>query len=83
MGCWHRIVLVVALVSATVTACLVAPGAGADPVEDARTARAETQAAADTAAQRYNEALSEQARRKPRSRGSKPRSRACGPVPRS
>jgi murein DD-endopeptidase MepM/ murein hydrolase activator NlpD len=62
MGCWHRIVLVVVLVSATATACLVAPGAGADPIEDARKARAETQAAADTAAQRYADALSEQAR---------------------
>ena len=62
MGCWHRILLVVALVGATATACLVAPGAGADPIEDARTARAETQAAADTAAQRYTDALSEQAR---------------------
>jgi len=58
----RRRAALVALSGALALTCLVAPAAVADPLDDARAKRAETQAAAVAAAQRYADAVAEQAR---------------------
>jgi murein DD-endopeptidase MepM/ murein hydrolase activator NlpD len=62
MAIRNRTLFSVALVGALVVGLLGAAPAGADPLSDARQDLARAQAAADAAAQRYTDALSEQAR---------------------
>jgi peptidoglycan LD-endopeptidase LytH len=61
MGCRH-ILFFLALLGAVALGGLGAPGAGADPLADARGDLAAARAAAVDAAQRYTDALAEQAR---------------------
>ena len=61
MGC-RRILFSVALAGASVLTGVTAPAAGADPLSDARRDLVAAQAAAVAAAQRYTDALTEQAR---------------------